>query len=176
MTDDVISRRPVQWLYGVRRSVPDVSWFSGCFQGRPAHRKRFRPYHVTGDVTFPTFRPPNRKCSYIANYGDRIEIPKTFQEFSGRPTQRKCFQNCHVTIDVILEAGKPEMDVSPVVGGLDAKFQMFFGGFQGRSTHWKWFRSCHMTADVTFPTWRPPNRKCNYICSCDDGNEIPNTA
>ena len=65
---------------------------------------------------------------------------------------------CHVSVDVILAVAKPEVYVSPVVGELDAKFQMFFDGFQGRPTELKWFRPCHVTADVTFSTWRllPP--------------------
>ena len=57
-----------------------------------------------------------------------------------------------MTVDVILAAAKPEMYLSPVVGELDAKFQMFFWGFQGRPTKRKWFRHCHVTVDVTFPT------------------------
>ena len=47
------------------------------------------------------------------------------------------------------------MYISPVVGGLESKFQKLFGGFHGGSTQRKWFGRCHVTDDVIMATSRP---------------------
>jgi hypothetical protein len=62
-----------------------------------------------------------------------------------------------VTGDAILAAAKlePEVYLSPVVGGLESKFQQFFRGFAGGPTQRKWFRQCHVTGDVILLTVRP---------------------
>jgi hypothetical protein len=65
-----------------------------------------------------------------------------FGDFQGRPTQCQWFRQRHVTADVTfatIAVYKPEVNLSPVVGELEAKFQMIFGGFKGCPSQRKWF-------------------------------------
>ena len=112
------------------------------------------------------WRAPNRKCTYLHCRWARNEIPNDFGGFSRTPDSMKVVptmsRDCRCPFPN-MAAAKPEMYLSPVVGELETKFQMIFGGFQGRPTQRKWFRQRHVTAEVISPTWQPPNRKCTYV-------------
>ena len=103
--------------------------------GRPMGRKWFLQCHVTADIPFPTWRPSNRKCTIFTCTRARSEIPNDCWGFSKTPDSNEevptTSRDCRCPFPNMADA-KPEVYLSSLVGEVEAKFQMFFGGFQGR--------------------------------------------